>query len=185
MTLDYLNKDKENDVRSYFSYADSNEHGSLPPYEEVLKYSNQNVANDQKENQPFSNSTDSNNSLDAIKPVVDAANTFGLNDSLNLMNYGNSEEEAVNLEDEDDEDDDDEIIDTTKVGQLKIVNELDNDMEDDSDEVIDTSPLSPDNHLNKNFTNISFLNNHLERTKLNENLNLINETSLTSSHENS
>jgi len=59
-----------------------------------------------------------------------------------------------------------------KVGQLKIVNELDNYMEDDSDEIIDTSPMSPDTiPMKMNFEesgNICNLNNHLDRTNIND-----------------
>lgn len=162
-TIELLNKDKENDVRSYFTFSEeTNEETSLPPYEDLMNY---------KDVQ------DKENTFDEVNTNLneyEITNDDRLNDSLNLinnqaMNYDNTED--VELE-EDDDTDDDEIIDTTKVGQLKIVNELDNDMEDGTDEIIDTSPHTIENISIKNAdstsdnSNVSYLNNHLDSKEI-------------------
>lgn len=165
ITIEQLNKDKESDVRMFFHFEEPAEKTSLPAYEEAINFSNEN-----KENINTALTTSGNSSH--LQDYDISSNNDRLNDSLNLISaqtisYGSNED--VEIEEEDDDDDDDEIIDTTKVGQLKIVNEIDNDMEDDSDEIIDTSPISRLKEQTKSTTeNLNSLKNHLDRTKINE-----------------
>jgi len=115
LTIEYLSKDNENDVRTYFvsedDFNDNNDQTtSLPAYEEVVGYSNMHKKESSEETQ---SSAACNNITD-----YELQHDDRLNDSMNLinaqvMNYSEQSGD-VGIE-EDDEDDEDEIIDTAKV----------------------------------------------------------------------
>lgn len=118
VTIEMLSKDRENDVRTYFNCGDDTrpQGNSLPQYDEITGYSNNQNMDQQAAN--------GQQTMDAMSVGVtgDSSNNGNnfdrLNDSLNLINsqvinYENSDD--VELEEDDDDDDDDEIIDTTKV----------------------------------------------------------------------
>jgi hypothetical protein len=107
-------------VRSYFSSGDlsSQQGNSLPPYEDVVNYSNSSKQATSSQQVNAMSASNLNNESSGVFEVQ-TTNCHRLNDSLNLisgqvMNYDNSDDVELE-EDDDDDDDDDEIIDTTKV----------------------------------------------------------------------
>ncbi|RMZ95186.1 serine threonine- phosphatase 4 regulatory subunit 1 [Brachionus plicatilis] len=70
---------------------------------------------------------------DEIKTRVDSANKMDISSS---SDSNQKQEEKMSQDDEDDDDDEDEIIDKTKINQLKIVN-LENEIDDEMGEVVE------------------------------------------------
>lgn len=177
LTIEFLNKDKEYDVRTHFIPSNKlNDSNKLPPYDEVLKYiSKSKISNNINDftKKEYNFNEDQSNKLETN-------NSDRLNDSLILINNNkivnfdinekkeeklNDNDNNVDYDDEDDDDDEDEVIESTKINQLKIVHDLDNDI-DDVDENFDyfdksrISNTSDTININLDKTNISKNNNN-------------------------
>jgi hypothetical protein len=148
MTIKYLSNDEDSDVKSYFVWAQSSNSEKLQAESNSQK---DNLDNQDMNNQNFIyncnelEKIDSNNHLMAASASTEASDVLNKNDEQenkniyqkNIIYDDDNQGEQEMEEDDDDDDDEDEIIDKTKINQLKIVN-LEHDLDDEMDEVIES-----------------------------------------------
>lgn len=146
MTIKYLSNDDDSDVKGYFVWAHSDK----------LQTESKDNHKDNSDSQHMNNQNfiyncnelekiDSNNQLMATNASVESGDIVCKNDEQenkniyqkNIIYDDDNQGEQEMEEDDDDDDDEDEIIDKTKINQLKIVN-LEHDLDDEMDEVIET-----------------------------------------------